>query len=101
MANPNTPTRNQISRIAQNDPELVKALERLFIVAGTATPDQIAALTILVEAAAFDAGVSQNKAESYQPNFQKLDYIDFNRIGPHVAAGRRMQWNDDDGTIDV
>jgi hypothetical protein len=80
---------------------MVKALERLFIVAGDITPADIAALTILIEAAAYDAGVAQNKAESYQANFLKTDYIDFNRVGPHVAAARRMQWNEDDGTIDV
>lgn len=101
MADPNVPTRNQIARIAGQDPEMVKALERLFIVAGDITPADIAALTILIEAAAYDAGVAQNKAESYQPNFLKTDYIDFNRVGPHVAAARRMQWNEDDGTIDV
>ena len=101
MVTPLTPTRNQIAKMAQNDPELTKALEQLFTVAGTNTPADIAALTILIENNAYDAGVANNKAESYQPNFQKLDYVDFNRIGPHVAAARRMQWNEDDGTIDV
>lgn len=101
MADPNVPTRNQIAKIAQGDPELLKALERLFIVAGDITPADVAALTVLIEAAAYDAGVANNKAESYQPNFQKLDYIDFNRVGPHVTLPRRMQWNEDDGTIDV
>ena len=84
-----------------DNPQMVKAIERLFEVAGTLTPSEIAGLTILIEAAAYDAGVANNKAESYQPNFQKLDYIDFNRIGPHVTLPRRMQWNDGDGTIDV
>ena len=101
MADPNVPTRNQIARISGNDPEMVKALERLFIVAGDLTPADIAALTILIEDAQYNAGAAQNKAESYQQNFQKLDYIDFNRVGPHVAAARRMQWNEDDGTIDI
>jgi hypothetical protein len=102
MVTPLTPTRNQIAKMAQNDPELTKAIEQLFTVAGgTNTPADIAALTILIENNAYDAGVANNKAESYQPNFQKLDYVDFNRIGPHVPAARRMQWNDDDGTIDV
>jgi hypothetical protein len=101
MVKPLTPTRNQIAKMAQDDPELTKALEQLFTVAGTNTPADVAALTILIENNAYDAGVANNKAESYQPNFQKLDYVDFNRIGPHVLAARRMQWNDDDGTIDV
>jgi hypothetical protein len=102
MVTPLTPTRNQIAKMAQNDPELTKAIEQLFtVVGGAPVPADIAALTILIENNAYDAGVANNKAESYQPNFQKLDYVDFNRIGPHVAAARRMQWNDDDGTIDV
>lgn len=101
MADPNVPTRNQIAKIVGNDPEMIKALERLFIVAGDLTPADVARLEILINAAAYDAGVANNKAESYQPNFQKLDYIDFNRIGPHVTLPRRMQWNEDDGTIDV
>lgn len=101
MADPKPLTRNQIARIVGNDPEAIKAFERLFTVAGQLTPADIAALTILIESAAYDAGVAQNKAEAYQPNFQKLDYIDFNRVGPHVTLPRRMQWNEDDGTIDV
>jgi hypothetical protein len=102
MVTPLTPTRNQIAKMAQNDPELTKAIEQLFtVVGGAPVPADIAALTILIENNAYDAGVANNKAESYQPNFQKLDYVDFNRIGPHVPAARRMQWNDDDGTIDV
>jgi hypothetical protein len=101
MADPNVPTRNQIAKVVGNDPEMIKALERLFIVAGDLTPADVAALTILINAAAYDAGAANNKAESYQSNFLKTDYIDFNRIGPHVAAARRMLWNEDDGTIDV
>lgn len=101
MADPNVPTRNQIAKVAGNDPEMIKALERLFIVAGDLTPADVAALTILINASAYDAGAANNKAESYQSNFLKTDYIDFNRVGPHVAAARRMQWNEDDGTIDV
>jgi hypothetical protein len=101
MADPNVPTRNQIAKVVGNDPEMIKALERLFIVAGDLTPADVAALTILINAAAYDAGAANNKAESYQSNFLKTDYIDFNRVGPHVTLPRRMQWNEDDGTIDV
>lgn len=101
MADPNVPTRNQIAKIASNDPEMIKALERLFIVAGELTPADIATLTALIENAAYDAGAANNKAESYQSNFLKTDYIDFNRVGPHVTLPRRMQWNENDGTIDV
>jgi hypothetical protein len=34
MVTPLTPTRNQIAKMAQNDPELTKAIEQLFTVAG-------------------------------------------------------------------
>lgn len=101
MADPNVPTRNQIAKVAGGDPEMIKALERLFIVAGDIVPADIVSLTILIEEARYAAIAASDKAESYQQNFQKLDYIDFNRVGPHVAAARRMQWNEDDGTIDV
>jgi hypothetical protein len=36
MVTPLTPTRNQIAKMAQNDPELTKAIEQLFTVAGGA-----------------------------------------------------------------
>ena len=29
------------------------------------------------------------------------DYIDLPEIGPHVSQARRVQWNQDDGTLDV
>jgi hypothetical protein len=38
MAAPLTPTRNQIAKMAQDDPELTKALEQLFTVAMVARP---------------------------------------------------------------
>jgi len=101
MADPTTPTRNQISRMAQSDPELTKALERLFTVAGTNTPADIAALTILIKNAAYDAGVAQNKAESYERNSATIDYLDFRRLPPHAEAERRLCWNDDDATLNI
>lgn len=101
MADPTPLNRDQIARFVGNDPDAIRAIERLFVVAGQLTPGDIATLTTLIETAAFEAGVAQNKAEAYQPNFQRLDYVDFNRVGPHVSAARRMQWNEDDGTIDV
>lgn len=101
MADPTPLNRNQIARFVGNDPDAIRAIERLFQVAGQLTPADIAALTKLIELVQFDAGVAANRAEAYQPNFQKLDYIDFNRVGPHVTLARRMQWNENDGTIDV
>lgn len=34
-------------------------------------------------------------------NSISTDYIDLPNIGPHVTQERRIQWNQDDGTIDV
>lgn len=101
MADPNVPTRNQIARIAQNDPELTKALERLFTVAGTNTPADIAALIVLIEDAAFGAGVAANRAEAYQPNSFTVDYLDFRKVPPHAEAERRLCWNTDDATLNI
>lgn len=101
MADPKPLTRNQIARIVGNDPEAIKAFERLFTVAGQLTPADIAALTILIESAAYDAGVGQNKAEAYQPNSATIDYLDFRRLPPHAEAERRLCWNDDDATLNI
>ena len=63
MADPNVPTRNQIAKVAGNDPEMIKALERLFIVAGDLTPADIAIITQLILDNSFALGVADNKAE--------------------------------------
>jgi hypothetical protein len=44
MADPRAPTRNQLARWCNNDPELIRLIERLFLVAGTVTPGEIATL---------------------------------------------------------
>ena len=63
MADPTVPTRNQIAALAQNDPAMIKALERLFIVAGSLTPSDIATLTQLITDNSYATGASDNKAE--------------------------------------
>ena len=63
MADPTVPTRNQIAALAGNDPAMVKALERLFIVAGDLTPTDIATLTQLITDNSYATGASDNKAE--------------------------------------
>ena len=63
MADPIVPTRNQIAALVGNDPAMVKALERLFIVAGTLTPSDIATLTQLITDNSYATGASDNKAE--------------------------------------
>ena len=63
MADPNIPTRNQIATLAGNDPAMIKALERLFIVAGDSTPTEITTLTQLITDNSYATGASDNKAE--------------------------------------
>lgn len=101
-------SRNQIARIVGNDPEAIKALERLFTIATELAPEAIALLTESIAAvgeltfqAQLEAGAGLNKAETFQQNFQTLDYLDFNRVGPHAVLSRRMQWNEDDGTVNM
>jgi hypothetical protein len=129
MVEVSVPTRNQIARLANNDPELVKALERLFIVAGELTPADIVALTILIENAAFDAGSAQNKAEvaiadaiaaqSQADAAKRLadllavapigdaqtsvvtDYVDLNIGAPHEHRTGRISWHDDEHTAEI
>jgi len=129
MADPSVPTRNQIARIAGQDPEMVKALERLFIVAGDITPTDIAALTILVEAAGYSASAADNKAEvaianaisaqSQADAAKRLadllavapigdaqtsvvtDYVDLNIGAPHEHRTGRVSWHDDEHTAEI
>jgi hypothetical protein len=63
MADPNIPTRNQIAALVGNDPAMIKALERLFIVAGDLTPADIATLTQLITDNSYATGASDNKAD--------------------------------------
>ena len=63
MADPIVPTRNQIAALVGNDPAMVKALERLFIVAGDLTPADIAALTQLITDNSYATGAADNKAD--------------------------------------
>ena len=42
-----------------------------------------------------------NKPEIQQNNSVVTDYIDLPFNGPHVTKERRIQWNDDDGTVDI
>lgn len=101
MADPTVPTRNQIAALAKNDPAMIKALERLFIVAGDLTPSDVATLTQLIVDVGFNAGAADNKAElALSNNALKADYLDFD-TSPHVSQIRRLAWNAVDQTLDI
>ena len=63
MADPVAPTRNQIAAFVGNDPEAIRAIERLFKVAGQLTPSDIVVLTQLISDNILATGAADNKAE--------------------------------------
>jgi hypothetical protein len=63
MADPKALTRNQIAAFVGNDPEAIRAIERLFRVAGELTPADIETLSAAIEANTLALGVAQGQAE--------------------------------------
>jgi hypothetical protein len=63
MADPKALTRNQIAAFVGNDPEAIRAIERLFRVAGELTPSDIATLSASIEANTLALGAAQDQAE--------------------------------------
>jgi hypothetical protein len=63
MADPTPLNRNQIAAFVGNDPDAIRAIERLFKVAGQLTPADIAALTQLILDSTYATGAADNKAE--------------------------------------
>lgn len=80
-------TRKQLETISK-DPVVIKQLERLFEVAGS--------VEFIVT-----GDLSDISPINTPSNSTRTDYIDFPVNGPHVSKERRLQWNRDDGTIDV
>lgn len=122
MADPSPLNRNQIARFVGNDPDAIRAIERLFQVAGTLTPADIATLTQLILDNSYAIGAADNKAEvalasataaerladligkGPQPdvhNSVTTDYLDLNRAAPHVSRIARLAWNDAEQTADL
>lgn len=120
MADPTPLNRKQIARFVGNDPDAIRAIERLFVVAGQLTPTDIAALTRLILDNSFAVGAADNKAEvalSDAINAHRLadllskapipmqgnrfDYIDLNTNAPHVHQVGRFAWHDDEQTAEI
>lgn len=114
-------TRDQLAKFLPNH-EAIKAFEQLFRTAGDLTPSEIETLFRLVEEASIDAGIADAKSVqaldaleriaasleliasgpvTQKDTFVSCDYIDFPVDGPHITKERRLQWNADDGTLDV
>jgi hypothetical protein len=64
MADPTPLNRNQIAAFVGNDPDAIRAIERLFKVAGQLTPADIATLTQLIVDNTLALGAADNKAEA-------------------------------------
>jgi hypothetical protein len=64
MADPTPLNRNQIARFVGNDPDAIRAIERLFFVAGQKTPEEIIDLLINIGAASNKAEVALSEAET-------------------------------------
>jgi hypothetical protein len=122
MADPTPLNRKQIAAFVGNDPEAIRAIERLFTVAGQTTPADITALTQLVNDTIIDAGAAANTAEvalstatdaermadlvakgplSDANNSLQIDYVDFNAAAPHAKRAGRLVWNATDQTLDL
>ncbi len=114
MANKLHLTRNQLAAFL-NDHESIKQFERLFSLANDIGPDGLNEVQV-------EAGTANAKADQALTALQRIadalelmatapaiernnsvvtDYIDLPENGPHVTQTRRVQWNADDGTMDV
>jgi len=116
MADPTPLNRNQIAAFVGNDPDAIRAIERLFKVAGQLTPAEIIDLLINIGAASNVAEVALSEATDAKRladlsatapvrethNSLTTDYVDLNINAPLPAdLPGRAYWNRDDGTMDV
>lgn len=122
MADPRPLTRNQIAKFVGNDPEAIRAIERLFRVAGELTPVDIATLTQLILDNSYAVGAADNKAEvalSISTAAERLadllakapirdahnsvttDYIDLNPNAPHFHRKARLSWHQTEQTAEI
>lgn len=117
MANPRPLTRAALAKFLP-DQRSIRAFEQLFDL----IPEDLLTLLSAIDEVGIDAVTAAAKAQSAldqltriadaveelaarpnapQYNFLRGDYLDFPVNGPHIQRERRLQWNDDDGTLDV
>ena len=108
MVTVNQLTRNQIASFAGNDPEVIRAIERLFAVAGQSLPEEVAQL--IVEVAyllgqatdqEYISGVINDMVMSLIQNSLKLDFLDLNPAPPVAGKTRRIWWSEADQTANI
>lgn len=64
VADPSRPTRAELERVANGDHRLLRALERLFEVAGETTPAQLEEIKELIEQVQADLGAVTKRVKS-------------------------------------
>lgn len=107
-------TRAQLKEIFR-DFESIKEFERLIGLVDSLIPSTVVDLEIAAESADAKAQEALESLERIARALEEIkalppprddnsvvtDYIDLPEIGPHVTRERRLQWNRDDGTLDV
>lgn len=114
-------TREQLAKFLP-DPRTIKQFENLINMVSGLEPDTLDMLSLLAGGADSKANealaqltriadrleIISNSLEALETaptqkndTFLTGDYLDFPVNGPHVSQERRLQWNADDGTLDV
>ena len=122
MADPTPLNRNQIARFVGNDPDAIRAIERLFVVAGQLVPADVAIIKQLILDNSYAVGAADNKAEvalSDATDAKRLadllatapirethnsiatDYIDLNPNAPHSHQKARLSWHQTEQTAEI
>jgi hypothetical protein len=115
MADPIPLNRNQIAAFVGNDPNAVRAIERLFLIAGQETPAEVQDLLALIGATGNTAEVALSEATAAERlaaltatapirganNSVATDYIDLNPHAPHFHQKARLSWHQTKQTAEV
>jgi len=108
-------TRDQLAAFLGKDAEAIKQFEALFATTdelSTSVQDELTISAINAEARAQQAIDALNRLSDVleslalapvirADNSLVTDYIDLPDVAAHTTLPRRMQWNQDDGTLDV
>lgn len=93
MVDPKPLTRNQIAAFVGNDPEAIRAVERIFRVAGEQTPAQIDAVTADVIQATLQADSASAQVAALLGAMERLkDSVDLLALAPPRQPLTRVAW---------
>ena len=93
MVDPKPLTRNQIAAFVGNDPEAIRAVERLFRVAGQDTPDSLASLSGEVSGVASQADGATALAAQALAELQAIRHgLDYLALAPPRQPLNRVAW---------